>query len=113
MANSIIEKPGLVRSGTCRWVSDNPKAALLCGGCTALVVETSKGVETTYLVRMEFEYGFTMERTDTGKTYSIDTSFGDCREHWTCDCPDTTYRSGPGGCKHVRALHAALTKIGL
>ncbi len=111
MANSIIEKPGLVRSGTCRWVSDNPRDALLCGGCTALIVETTKGVETTYLVRL-VEGGYTMERTDTGKTYTVEMPFSDCRE-WTCDCPDTTYRSGPGGCKHVRSLFAALNKIGL
>ncbi len=108
MANSIIEKPGLVRSGTCRWVSDNPKAALLCGGCTALVVETSKGVETIYLVR-QAQGGYTMERVDNEKEYFV----GTARTPWTCDCPDTQYRSGPGGCKHVRSLFAALNKIGL
>ncbi len=108
MANSIIEKPGMVRSGTCRWVSDNPRDALECGGCTALVVETSKGVETIYLVRAE-QGGYSMERIDTEKTYFV----GTARTPYTCDCPDATYRSGPGACKHARSLGAALSKIGL
>ncbi len=113
MATHTTEKPGLVRSGTCRWVSDDPKAALLCGGCTALIVTTTKGVETTYLVR-KFGDRYTLERIDkAGATYTVDTSFGLERTHWTCDCPDTTYRCGPGACKHARSLFAALNKISL
>jgi hypothetical protein len=34
-------------------------------------------------------------------------------EHvWTCDCPDATYQpERPGGCKHVKALRAALAAL--
>jgi hypothetical protein len=31
---------------------------------------------------------------------------------WACDCPDATYHpERPGGCKHVRALRAALAAL--
>jgi hypothetical protein len=33
---------------------------------------------------------------------------------WTCDCPDATFNpERPGGCKHARALQAALRALAL
>jgi hypothetical protein len=53
--------------------------------------------------------GFRLRKKD-GVCYDIDVSAG---YGWTCDCPDGTYHpERPGGCKHAKAVKAALAFLG-
>jgi hypothetical protein len=49
--------------------------------------------------------GFTLTKFNSGQRYQV-TFDG---ETWECDCPDCTFRERT--CKHVLALHSALTKL--
>jgi hypothetical protein len=50
-------------------------------------------------------YGVELLRFGTGQTYQV--TFDPDASAWQCDCPDSTFRGR--SCKHVAALHDALT----
>jgi hypothetical protein len=80
--------------GTCRWVLQpttlHPGYLLING--------------TTYVVEL-LQDGYRMTKTN-GDCYDLP------RDLSTCDCPDSVYASErPGGCKHRRALSAALAAL--
>jgi hypothetical protein len=67
---------------------------------------------TAYLVNATFcaisgdPLGYQLRKTD-GTVYDLAADLS------SCDCPDATYQEErPGGCKHRRALAAALKAIG-
>jgi hypothetical protein len=90
-------------SGACRWLA-RPNARREGG------VLSVNG--TAYEVFPLFDdnalVGYRLVKAD-GTMYDV----GVAGPHgWTCDCPDATFRpERPGGCKHVRALRAALAAL--
>jgi hypothetical protein len=53
--------------------------------------------------------GYRLLKAD-GAMYDVGTAGPD---GWSCDCPDATFRPDrPVGCKHVKALRAALAALG-
>ena len=80
--------------GTCRWLPDevNGNRRLEINGVPYEVEELG-------------DRGFRLYRWKGAEIKAIDID----AQTWQCDCEDATYRPNrPGGCKHVRALRAAL-----
>ncbi len=81
--------------GTCSWLPDeaNGNRVLEING-TAYEVEALVG-------------GYRLYRWKGAEIKTIDID----AQTWQCDCEDATFRpERPGGCKHVRALKAALPR---
>src|SRR5262245_27925159 len=54
--------------------------------------------------------GFRLMKPD-GTTYDLDAS----QPHWTCSCPDyefNRHQKDPEGCKHCKAVRAAVAHLG-
>ena len=93
-------KPLTEAHGTCQWIepAKNGNRQLIVNG-VLYELEDLQG------------RGYRLYRLKDGAVvaYDIDTR---TPHGWTCDCPDATYRPDrPGGCKHVRALQAALAVL--
>lgn len=89
------------RTGLCRWIG-SPDREDLRDGTALLRITTSKGVENLYWV---FHYrGFSKLRKmgRGGEVYHI--------HNGCCTCPDHENRGVT--CKHVKALQAALPRLG-
>ena len=96
--------------GSCRWVVPLGEES------GAGVLEIHRGHLTDLYEVVAFRedgviVGFRLNKVTGGKEafYDIDTrpSWG-----WSCDCPDATFHpERPGGCKHIRALQAALAAL--
>src|SRR5205823_4785541 len=85
--------------GTCRWVL--PLAA-------DFGVLQING--TSYAL-CRLAGGFRLMKPD-GQTYDLDASDAD---YWICTCPDyefARHQKDPAGCKHVKAVKAALAHLG-
>lgn len=53
-------------------------------------------------------HGYNLHKwDDAGTVYHVDTDF----PRWECNCPDSRFRPKPEGCKHIRALKAALQRL--
>jgi hypothetical protein len=98
--------------GIARWIHPPilPCEATLAGLPGLLHVETAR-VGTVYMVTVHVAAGavtgYRLTKPD-GTKYDIDAL------RFTCDCPDATFNANrPGGCKHARALRAALREIGV
>jgi hypothetical protein len=99
--------------GTCRWIqrpaarADSParKGRLQINGAEYLVLELLCS-ETA------LQLGWTLIRPAQGR---VDAAAYDVllwQGEMQCQCPDAEYRAGrPGGCKHARALAAALAAL--
>jgi hypothetical protein len=105
-------KPLRTVNGRCRWLHEPivPCAQFPDGLPGLLLIETDH-ICTVYMLSVVVNQGavagFRLTKSD-GKVYDIDPA------HWTCDCPDGTFRQNrPGGCKHGRAVRAALARIGI
>lgn len=87
--------------GVCRWLGDKP-----CGRRVIAINGTVYEVEHGWNVLRLYRFDFS--KPGTGLTvYTVDTS---SVLSWRCDCPDAANRDRPGGCKHVKALRAAVAK---
>jgi hypothetical protein len=79
-------------------------------GCLVITSETKAGpVVVSYLVHAVFDgprhIGYRLSKP-SGEVYDL---AADCS---TCDCADATFHpERPGGCKHQRALRAALASL--
>src|SRR5262249_58358128 len=97
-------KPLSPATGACRWISKPNR--LHQGGVleingTAYTVDPVLDDDTGALV------GHRLSKAG-GSMYDIDRTTG------RCDCPDASFRPDrPGGCKHSKALAAALKAVGL
>src|SRR5262249_27499653 len=90
--------------GTCSWLSKpnclHQGGVLQING-TAYTVDPILDDDTGALM------GHRLSKADGGM-YDIDRATG------RCDCPDATFQPDrPGGCKHSKALQAALRAVGL
>jgi hypothetical protein len=80
-------------------------------GCLIISSADGRGKVTTaaYLVRVVAENGRVIGyqlRKATGEVYDLAADVS------SCDCPDATFHpERPGGCKHQRALKAALAAL--
>jgi hypothetical protein len=85
-------------SGSCRWVvqmTDAHPGVLLINGMPYLVREhRTDGCLT----------GYALVKAD-GTVYDLPPDLS------SCDCPDATFTDRPGGCKHRKALQAALAAL--
>jgi hypothetical protein len=100
-------KPPQPVSGTCRWVGGAPSLAALDNGDAMLLVKVEGKEPAAYHVQRltdgEAVVGFRLVKAGIEeKTYDVNA------ETWECDCPDATHTDRPGGCKHSKALRAAL-----
>jgi hypothetical protein len=101
-------------AGTCRWLR-RPiwPCELLANGLPGLlrIRETVYGVlplADLPATGPAVTRGYRLSKDD-GTTYDVS-----LEGHGSCDCPDGTYRGErPGGCKHQKALRAALRYIGV
>lgn len=84
-------------SGRCGWLKDRP-----CGRRVLAINGTPYQVEHGWneFKLYRFEDGLRLV-VYTIKTDGI---------AWQCDCPDATHRDRPGGCKHAKALRAAVAR---
>jgi hypothetical protein len=91
-------------SGCCRWLT---KPNHLHEGGVLEINGTA--YEVFVLYDGEALVGYRLLKAD-GAMYDV----GTAEPHgWTCDCPDATYSpERPGGCKHAKALRAALAALG-
>ena len=96
-------KPVKPVSGTCSWLSKpnrHHQGGVLEINGTAYTVDAIFDDEDRLI-------GHRLCKADGGM-YDIDRATG------RCDCPDATFRPDrPGGCKHSKALQAALRAVGL
>ncbi len=94
--------PAAEAHGACRWVEPlgpNDSAALLEINGVPYVLCVLEDERTSAVL------GYQMVKAD-GTRYEIDAAT------WECNCPDMTFRPDrPGGCKHVKALRAALAQL--
>jgi hypothetical protein len=103
--NATTSRKGLQpATGSCHWLSQPNRlhqGGVLQINGTAYTVDPILDDDTGALL------GHRLSKADGGM-YDID------RQTGQCDCPDATFRPDrPGGCKHSRALQAALRAIGL
>jgi hypothetical protein len=91
--------------GTCRWISKPNRRHE--GGVLRI---NGTAYEVLPLYDGEALVGYRLLKPD-GAMYDLDTT---APHGWGCDCPDATYHpERPGGCKHVKALRAALAALAL
>jgi hypothetical protein len=100
-------------TGSFRWISDPASLALRfrCGASAALAIGPDGGEEVGYVLTPHLSesgelLGWRLERADNGKCYDLPADLS------ACDCKDSLYRDRPGGCKHRKALRAALASVG-
>src|SRR4051812_42501852 len=92
------EKPPQPVHGTCRWIN-RPQLPYGLGRLAINGVE----YDTEGHVQDERIVGVRLVKDDD-TVYDIDAG----GEHFSCDCPDSTYQANrPGGCKHIRACQVA------
>jgi hypothetical protein len=92
-------------SGICRWLV---RPSSPCDGGTLDINGVAYDVHVLWNETETAVVGYRLIKADA-TMYDIDSA---TPHGWTCDCPDATYRSErPGGCKHSRALQAALKAL--
>lgn len=84
-------------SGVCRWLKDRP-----CGRRVLQIGDQTYQVELAWNVLRLYRFD-----VDGLKIYTVNTS---SVLEWRCDCPDAVNRVRPGGCKHAKALRAAVAR---
>ncbi len=88
--------------GVCRWLT-KPNARHEGG----LLEINGASYEVLPLLDGEALAGYRLLKAD-GAMYDLDVT----HEPWRCDCPDATFHpERPGGCKHAKALRAALAAL--
>ena len=100
-------KPVKPVSGSCRWLV--PLVIGLRPG--RLAITNARGVTAEYTVTPHADHtgrviGYRLTKDD-GTAYDVDSDL------WECDCPDYLTRAARregGGCKHTKALRAALPR---
>jgi hypothetical protein len=106
-------KPAPEARGSCRWVLGSARQRLDLGSVAPLEIRREGYAPQLYLVRLNRDpgtggtLGYRLERADTGALYDLPADLSDCT------CPDAAWRPRPGGCKHQRALRAALAALAL
>jgi hypothetical protein len=98
-------------TGGCRWAVQPTETH---PGCLIISSTNGRGMVTTaaYLVRVVVEFGrvlgYQLKKAD-GTVYDLAADLS------SCDCPDGTYHPErpEGGCKHRKALAAALKALAL
>jgi hypothetical protein len=96
-------KPVKPVHGSCRWLT-KPNAHHE-GGVLQI---NGTDYEVFPLFDDQIRVGYRLVKAD-GTMYDVGTAEPHGR---TCDCPDATYQpERPGGCKHVKALRAALAAL--
>jgi hypothetical protein len=89
-------------SGTCQWVLPIGEVG------TGVLAINQVCYTITILKHKDRVTGYRLEKLD-GTVYDLNIE----TEHWSCDCPDATFNpERPGGCKHSKALRAALKAAG-
>jgi hypothetical protein len=110
------------RHGRARWRGLTPSEHMLDTGTAWLSIETERGESHYWVRRWTDECGtslmfkltrFDYETNQPLAEYDIDCTVGPTPDFWVCDCPDAQWRNPDGGCKHKRALVAALARLGL
>jgi hypothetical protein len=102
LANRQLKAKSRPVSGSCRWVLPIGEVG------TGVLAINGQNYTVTVLCGPSGVSGYRMAKVD-GTTYDVCTT----EERWTCDCPDATFHpERPGGCKHVKALQAALKAAG-
>jgi hypothetical protein len=98
-------------SGKCRWVGGVPSLAALDAG-NAMLLITPEGKEPApyhvqRLLDGERVAGFRLTKAGIEEAvYDVDGETGEC------SCPDATYNDArPGGCKHAKAVRAAVAVV--
>lgn len=101
MTATKTRKPLTEVHGSCRWVEplgEYDTAAVLSINGTPYTLYVNEADNGSVL-------GYQLVKPD-GTVYDVNA------ETWTCDCPDGTYRPHrPQGCKHAKALRAALAQL--
>ena len=96
-----IRKATRPATGLCRWLA-RPNGRHE-GGVLDI---NGTAYEVLPVYDAEALVGYRLLKTD-GSMYDLDAS------SWRCDCPDATFHpERPGGCKHAKALQAALQAAG-
>jgi hypothetical protein len=95
--------------GTCRWCGGAPSQARLDEGDAILSISPDGKETSFYFVTANKDgakvVGYRLVKIDAlDKTTTYDVN----ADTWECDCPDATHTDRPGGCKHSKALRAAL-----
>ena len=100
-----VRKATRPASGLCRWLT-RPNGHHEGG---VLEINGTR-YEVLPLYDGETRVGYRLLKAD-GTMYDLCTA---APGGWTCDCPDATFHpERPGGCKHTRALQAALQALAL
>jgi hypothetical protein len=115
MATSTTSRPApQPATGTARWASADPAAALRLGAAAALVIRTATRageVAAGYVVRPILDggqlVGYRLEKADDEGPAAYDLP----ADLSSCTCPDHTWRGRP--CKHMGGLLDALQRINL
>jgi hypothetical protein len=93
--------------GTCRWIGGAPTPGQLDGGDAMLLITVEGKAPQAYHVQRFDGRNFRLTKAgvESGTAYDLE-RVGD---GFRCDCPDATHNEErPGGCKHSKALRAAL-----
>jgi hypothetical protein len=107
----VATKPA---AGRWRWAAQPGVGPVTHPGVLIITGEdpkTGKPVSTAYVVRENLDglclAGWSLTKPDC-TVYDLPADFS------TCDCPDHTYHpERPGGCRHMKALRAALAAVGV
>ncbi len=96
-------------SGKCRWVGGIPSPAALDNG-DALLLITPEGKEPAVYHVQCFDGNYRLSKAGVDEAvYDLERTGNGFR----CNCADATFcEERPGGCKHAKALAAALAKVG-
>jgi hypothetical protein len=109
-------KPVKPVSGNARWIGGAPSQARLDDGDAILQITVAGKEPGFYHVETNRDgdkvRGYRLIKIDAlEKAATYDVELHDDGS-LTCDCPDATNVDRPGGCKHVKALRAALAACG-
>ena len=107
------KKPPQPIVGTCRWVGGTPSPAALDNGNAMLLIVPKRREPQAYHVQRLTDggtvLGYRLVKAGVENTvYDLEQTGDTLR----CDCPDATHVDRPGGCKHSKALRAALAACG-
>lgn len=107
------------RTGTCRWAAGNDEARslLLAGMATNLLIARPGEDHVTYCVVPLADsrglHGWRLVKVVGGDESDGLVAYDLPARLTGCSCPDEKHRHPAGGCRHQKALKAALTAIGL
>jgi hypothetical protein len=112
-------KPVKPVSGYSRWIGGTPSLAALDNGNAMLLIAVEGKTPQAYHVQRTSDsrgiavgYRLTKAGVESDTVYDVEEVPQGGEKHYVCDCPDATYRDRATGCKHSKALKAALAAVG-